>query len=73
MPDYTITPTLHEGDDGLVHIRVEVEVPVHPSYLTDPVSIQTLARDVGKDVTADLMDKFEEVAAGPEAQLRDRG
>ena len=51
----------------MVHIRVEVEVPVHPSYLIDPASIQTLARDIGKDVTADLMDKFEEVAAGPGA------
>jgi hypothetical protein len=67
MLDYTITPTLHEGDDGLVHIRLEVEVPVHPSDLTDPASIQTLARDVGKDVTAELMEKFEEVAAGPGA------
>ena len=67
MPDYTITPTLHQGDDGLVHIRVEVEVPVHPSYLTDPATIHTLARDVGRDVTDKLMWKFEEVAAGPEA------
>jgi hypothetical protein len=51
----------------LVHIRVEVELPVHPSYLTDPASIQTLATDVGEDVTAELMWKFEEVAAGPGA------
>lgn len=64
MPDYTITPTLHEGDNGLVNIRVEVELPVHPSYLTDPASVQTLAKDVGEDVTTTLMDKLEEVAAG---------
>jgi len=64
MPDYTITPTLHEGDNGLVNIRVEVELPVHPSYLTGPASVQTLAKDVGEDVTTTLMDKLEEVAAG---------
>jgi hypothetical protein len=44
-----------------------VELPVHPSYLTDAASGQTLAKDVGLDVTAKLMEKFEELAAGPEA------
>ena len=54
-------------DDGLVHVRVEVELPVHPRYLTDAASGQTLAKDVGLDVTAKLMEKFEQLAAGPEA------
>ena len=60
MPDYTITffSTLRQEDDGLVHVRVEVELPVHPSYLTDAASGQTLAK---------LMEKFEQLAAGPEA------
>ena len=42
MPDYTITffSTLRQEDDGLVHVRVEVELPVHPSYLTDAASGQ---------------------------------
>jgi hypothetical protein len=69
MPDYTITffSTLRQEDDGLVHVRVEVELPVHPSYLTDTASGQTLAKDVGLDVTAKLMEKFEQLATGPEA------
>jgi ribosomal protein L31 len=69
MPDYRITffSTLRQEDDGLVHVRVEVEVPVHPSYLTDAACGQTLAKDVGLDVTAKLMEKFEQLAAGPEA------
>jgi hypothetical protein len=29
---------------------------VHPSYLTDAASGQTLAKDVGLDVTAKLME-----------------
>ena len=69
MRDYTITffSTLRQEDDGLVHVRVQVELPVHPSYLTDAASGQTLAKDVGLDVTAKLMEKFEQLAAGPEA------
>ena len=69
MRDYTITffSTLREKDDGLVHVRVEVELPVHPSYLTDTASGQTLAKDLGLDVTAKLMEKFEELAAKPES------
>ena len=67
MHDYTITffSTLHEQADGLVHVRIEVELPVHPSYLTDAALGQTLAKDVGLDVTGKLMEKFEELAAGP--------
>jgi hypothetical protein len=65
--DYTITPTFHEGDDGLVHIRVELEVPVHPSYLSDAASSHSIAKAVGLDVTAKLMEKFEEAAAGPQS------
>lgn len=69
MPDYRITffSSLRQEDDGLVHVRVEVELPVHPSYLNDAASGQTLAKDVGLDVTAKLMEKFEQLAAGPEA------
>jgi hypothetical protein len=69
MPEYRITffSTLRQEDDGLVHLRVEVELPVHPRYLTDAASGQTLAKDVGLDVTAKLMEKFEQLAAGPEA------
>lgn len=69
MHDYTISffSNLREHDDGLVHVRIEVELPVHPSYLTDAASGQTLAKDVGLDVTAKLMEKFEELAAGPES------
>ncbi|HEX7429655.1 MAG TPA: hypothetical protein VF328_22720 [Mycobacterium sp.] len=68
MHDYTITffSTLRQEDDGLVHVRVQVELPVHPSYLTDAASGQTLAKDVGLDVTAKLMEKFEQLAARPE-------
>ena len=46
MPDYTITffSTLRQEDDGLVHVRVEVELPVHPSYLTDAVPVRRLPR-----------------------------
>jgi hypothetical protein len=69
MRDYTITffSTLRQEDDGLVHVRVQVELPVHPSYLTDAAAGQTLAKDVGLDVTTKLMEKFEQLAAGPEA------
>ena len=69
MHDYTISffSTLRQQDDGLVHVRIEVELPVHPSYLNDAASSQTLAKDVGLDVTTKLMEKFEELAAGPEA------
>ena len=72
MRDYTITffSTLRQEDDGLVHVRVQIELPVHPSYLTDAASGQTLAKDVGLDVTAKLMEKFEQLAAGPEPHLR---
>ena len=51
VQDYFFS-TLRQEDDGLVHLRVEVELPVHPSYLTDAASGQTLAKDVGLDVTA---------------------
>jgi hypothetical protein len=51
--------TLRQEDDGLVHVRVEVELPVHPSYLTDAASGQTLAKDVGLDVTAKLTETSE--------------
>jgi hypothetical protein len=37
------------------------------AHLNDAASSQTLAKDVGLDVTAKLMEKFEELAAGPEA------
>jgi hypothetical protein len=64
LHDYFFS-TLRQEDDGLVHVRVEVELPVHPSYLTDAAFVQTLAKDVGLDVTAKLMEKFEQLAAGP--------
>ena len=72
MHDYTITffSTLRQEDDGLVHVRVQVQPPVHPSHRTDAASGQALAKDVGLDVTAKLMEKFEQLAAGPETHLR---